>query len=96
MELMSWEDCLPVVGEEDVIDTFERGVLLLIVPCEQPSIEVSLLQRCVVQETVKLPHQPGVDTIVVLILCMINHIEVVGEQPRASSNLPQDVKLGKE
>jgi hypothetical protein len=41
-------DCLPFVGEEDMINTLERRVLPLVAPGEKSSVEVGFLQRRVV------------------------------------------------
>jgi hypothetical protein len=87
VELMPRTHSYPIVGEKEAIDALQGGVFSLVAPCEEPPIEMSLLEQGSVQEVAKLPHKAAIHAIIILILSVVNHVEVPSNKPWSDTNM---------
>jgi hypothetical protein len=60
MELMIQAHILPFIRDECPINALQRWMSSFITSGEQPAIEVNLLERCCVDESPELSHEPPI------------------------------------
>jgi hypothetical protein len=94
MEHVIQEDNIPLIGYKHMVDAFQGRMSSFITPCEQPPVEMNLLERGIVNELAKLGHAMLIQSIVILVLDTINEIEVTLDHPWARPNLPKIMQFG--
>jgi hypothetical protein len=67
---------VPLQGYESTTISFQGQVQLFITPSEQATLKVHFLERRVIQEPVKLPHESSIQPVIVFVFRMIDHIEI--------------------
>jgi hypothetical protein len=85
--LVIWEDIVPLIRNEHMVNAFQSQMSLLIAPSEVSSVKMNLLKHAIVEKLAELSHAPTIQSIIVLIFDVINLVEIPVDHPWARPDL---------
>jgi predicted nucleotidyltransferase len=63
------------------VNPFQRRVATLMALGKEAPLKMDVLERDSIEEATKLAHQTPIETVIVLVLGVIDHIEIAREEP---------------
>jgi hypothetical protein len=69
-------ELFPLCANEHTVNSFQGRMGALLAPGEKSALEVNLLERRIIQESTKLPHQSLVKVAIVLVFHFIVNMEL--------------------